>query len=1195
MANMTSQQPKQLVVEIHLDKYRDIHVILRGLSNEFKKEAGMEFRWDANRDPSQKLVLSAEFNTPNSRSFNGRLILAYPERTFSGTFDYSPGEPVSMGHARLGWSSSEAIELKYENGHRFGNDTDLWLKVQLTTPFDGWKKNNLDTGLYYYKNLLLANSSMIWAEDQNLSLEVMGDYEIQDPIFSCEIKTALNSTIEDVPTVSLHLKHRHDNKRIDTDATIKHSAINEIPQTFSLKSGWQFDINHGYYNVSGSLGFRSPFEGYTTGALVTKFSLSDKKMLKGAADFDLEEKKFTLTVEGHIRKLTDNMLQMNITTPIEKFRTIVGRFGINERDRHAVAEVRAPNGALGVEILFNIISSSNFDIRFLLATPFEAFEKIMLIGVINNEKIDFRGGWNEVNLGFVGVWRLVSFTDFEYSYKLYTPLENFEDNGVVIKFVKKEEVDLELTLKLAKYKLGVILTAKPKPKLVKQLRLINTHEIIDKLFPEEDDDDEEEEEEVDEPRGSQEQDEDDEELLNFMAYMELDTIVYPTLKGTLDFEEVEDTYFSFGTLILPQGMIEIRDRFYFPDYFTMKNTLRITTPFQLVKEIRSKYELKTDLSRKYVIGINLNFLNRTNWVETGVRVNYTTGTDKHELKTHDCQLEIKTPLKLMPFLNIRGSIELEDNIYRGNLTGITKTTRAQIFGALESDDTYIDAVLGFSLQAPVVPQYDCKVFFKRDLSEFDNSFELGIEVADQGDKDFVLAEGTWSKDKPHYLSASGKVKTTLLLVKEVHGMVLITRSPNPQAQLKFGYRDFEGNTKEFKAKASRKLENVDLELQSPIDGFQNLSIHGVLMPNYGHGPNQVKGNMYLNSLAYNIEGQITLVNDIPMHISVVLHPVEVGAKNGSLTYTVNQVDGNYGYTFQGRIARDAKYVQVGGGISHYSNFNWAYVVSVISSEPQIGRLALNCTMSPDESGRLNAVFDMTSPWKHLGMEFIKIQSSGKISADKGDFTTNYEIPSVKGYWHTHWSWLILEDMVIMFENRAQSTNGKPRLLRTSLKYVNPQKNFQQLNLGAELNLDDVWKLQTNGSLNFITAGDITFLTSVYLPKPVGDVHRLSARYRGNAGAQEPIDISYEAKYEAEEAKTRLASRGQYRNTADLQGLFRFEWGPDMRHDAIEANLQMLRKRTKKEFAARVATPYHLEDSVKASGSYDYQDIYHMLA
>lgn len=545
--------------------------------------------------------------------YDGEFLVTYPERTFSGTFDLNIIGPVYKGKSRLAWSSTEAVDFKFEAGKKLGEAKDVWLIAQVDTPFVGWSTNSLSSGLYYMNNLLMVNGSVFWAEIQHVGFEVMGDYETKDPKFSCEFKAGINSTIADVPTVGAHFVHLHDNHRMDSNVTVKYLIVNNTVQTFSIKSGWRLDVSSNYRNMSGSIALRSPFDGYKSGALVTKFSLSDNKQLWGAADLDLEEKKFTLTLAGHIKKLTDNMLVMNLTTPIERFRHIVGRFGINDRDKHLVAEIRAPLSALGVEILFKVVSSSEFDVKFNLETPLEAFAKVLAVGKLNPDSVDFRGGWNKVVLGFVGVWRMQNITDFEYSYKVFTPLENFEVNGAVAKFVKKENFDMEMSGQLSKYKIGFKINSKNKSKMVKELKL---QKALGLIKSEEDDDDqkkiagesdEEEEEELD--------DEAYDDLINFSASIELDTLVWPTLKGNLDVEELDDIYIAYGTVILPQGLIELRNRLIFPDYFNVKNTLSILTPFPYMKEIKSIYKHSVEINSMYISGIEFSVLNNTKLIE----------------------------------------------------------------------------------------------------------------------------------------------------------------------------------------------------------------------------------------------------------------------------------------------------------------------------------------------------------------------------------------------------------------------------------------------------------------------------------------------------------------------------------------------------------------------------------------------------
>ena len=36
-------------------RLRDIHLLIKGLNNQSEKEIALELKWDANRDPSQKV------------------------------------------------------------------------------------------------------------------------------------------------------------------------------------------------------------------------------------------------------------------------------------------------------------------------------------------------------------------------------------------------------------------------------------------------------------------------------------------------------------------------------------------------------------------------------------------------------------------------------------------------------------------------------------------------------------------------------------------------------------------------------------------------------------------------------------------------------------------------------------------------------------------------------------------------------------------------------------------------------------------------------------------------------------------------------------------------------------------------------------------------------------------------------------
>lgn len=135
--------------------------------------------------------------------------------------------------------------------------------------------------------------------------------------------------------------------------------------------------------------------------------------------------------------------------------------------------------------------------------------------------------------------------------------------------------------------MGIVINAKPKPKLIRQLGLKRTHELLNNLLDDDDifknHDNGHEDEDNDGDHYDNDYDDED-ELLNFIGNMELYTLLWPTIIGALDVDEIDDTYLAFGTLILPQGTVELRDQFFYPVSKFLQNfiDLKMETIFKYI-------------------------------------------------------------------------------------------------------------------------------------------------------------------------------------------------------------------------------------------------------------------------------------------------------------------------------------------------------------------------------------------------------------------------------------------------------------------------------------------------------------------------------------------------------------------------------------------------------------------------------------
>lgn len=407
---------------------------------------------------------------------------------------------------------------------------------------------------------------------------------------------------------------------------------------------------------------------------MAQFSLSEQRAVSGAASLNFDLREFTLIMDGYVKKFTDNMLTINITTPLEKFPTINARFGLNEKKRHAVAEVRAPTAALGVEALADIKNLLNFDVKLSLATPIESFQQAAVFAQFNPERVDMRGLWNNATLGFTGVWHMQNLTDFEYSYMVFTPLAGFEKSGFIAQLLKRDEFVFQLHGKFSDYKVGVKINGKPKSELINQLG--NSKMELEMLY------------DADFKPANAEMDykpDPDEEYFSYFTDFELDTLVWPTIVGTVDIQEIIDFYLVVGHVHLPQGKLEFKDRLHFPDYLNVHNLLTVSTPFSVAKEVKSIVEYHIDLHFNAFyerVKFTLND-DKDQLRELGFELNYTKLQDNVKPKAHDVQLKLITPYELLHEIDIHGRLELDDNAYKGNITSITAHTHLSMAASVE--------------------------------------------------------------------------------------------------------------------------------------------------------------------------------------------------------------------------------------------------------------------------------------------------------------------------------------------------------------------------------------------------------------------------------------------------------------------------------------------------------------------------------
>lgn len=154
----------------------------------------------------------------------------------------------------------------------------------------------------------------------------------------------------------------------------------------AVNSFWQVDSDENYQNLTGTVYTRTPFNGLSNGALVSKIMLKNNKYLRGVADLDVNHKKVSINMEGNFHKITDCLLIVNATSLDDHYQM---KFLISTEQRHFAAMLTYPNGNLGTEILLSLTSIVNFDVKLQLATPIEFLQNVLIVAKLKPDQVKF--------------------------------------------------------------------------------------------------------------------------------------------------------------------------------------------------------------------------------------------------------------------------------------------------------------------------------------------------------------------------------------------------------------------------------------------------------------------------------------------------------------------------------------------------------------------------------------------------------------------------------------------------------------------------------------------------------------------------------------------------------------------------------------------------------------------------------------
>ncbi|XP_053973970.1 uncharacterized protein LOC128873939 [Hylaeus volcanicus] len=1126
---------REIRMEMHMDKWRDIHLALTGINEKNRKEFGAEVKWDANRDPALKAVIFLELDRVvvseiedhlPEKNLSAVVTLAYPGRLITGSCRVaSKGSYNYILDAAVDWNPNKAIKLFVATEY----DVQPWVKSvkvesQFLTPFDYWRKTALIAKYLQERNRIRLSAGAHWKDSEHLLVKFDGSMYDHEKMKEWKANCGVTSSVHSISWTTVNVTHKIiESETADTRLLIKYNP-DKVIEAWSI---WYLDKEHdNVFNITGNLHLESAVTSYRKSDMRCQLQiLSDWKFL-GAANLDLDKRTYTAKLLGDLRRFKESTVQFNVTTPLEKFSYVRGRFGLSESNRHMVAEVVVPSGPIGFEVLCQFLTAEyNFNVKLMLATPLELLQRTLLVAKLNNREADFRVAYNKMLAGFQGVWHYRSITDLHYSYLLFTPVRGLEEIGAVAKLFasnaedQKWDVDTEFTIRLADVKFGAKVKAGPKPPPV-NIPIKAPTEVAGNSTSE--DEDYVEFEDDQEERSS--------------SYWHGEVEIYPAIMepilGELDIDNDGPQYKIYGTARYFQGKIVLDDTFFIEDLFNMKNELNLITPFKLFNELVCLNVFVVDMEKiDYVMQFAVNVRQNKTWIETGLDVNYVCSeSETDDSQTHFVKLNVKTPLTFLKFLNTSTTMNVDENFYKATVGIRAPDCAIDVVGSLKTEEAIADAIVETKIDTPMLQLPKSVITVRRNFTTAEKYVKITGEIAEPVSKSVSLQSIWFLTDDQ--MKTTVVLKTWIESLESIEADVAYTNAiaANDSARLAIYVKHLEDRV--YKLLGNYNAGAVVGKLYTP----------SLSEPHY-----EFQGDVKkLNDTLYNLEGELTnAATKVTRKVSATIicskDTVNLMAKSKTATdvddFVLNLKREKYG--INATLVSGSLNSTLDANMINSLNWDLRARAETLEKSGKRNKVQLTAFMNVQVNGNATLYVRAETPLKDI--RNLTLSGNMMLTNDSGEVRVRNRLNEDTRHATVQWKLVYMMDMfgriLIGYETKDLGT----RDVDTRLFFKNPRRAFRNVDVGFDVDVDrEKWKFAANATIGFRNHENIDGVFIVRLPPPDNDDHRFLISYHANGGVK---DTSYVIGYNTVHAKTNYASDGSiHMGPRDINGHLRASWG-----------------------------------------------------
>ncbi|XP_011308401.1 uncharacterized protein Apoltp isoform X2 [Fopius arisanus] len=1119
----------EIRMEIHLDRWRDVHLVLTGINQETNKEFGVEVRWDANRDPDLKfaalLRLAKQYEdlgVSYSRNLTAFAMVTYPGRLFttSGLLAMINGNNYIID-GKIVWDPESIIQL----GIDIDFDPENWRKSakfdgQVLTPFEGWRKTSLNSRYNWTEKTIAMNCDAHWQDNEKVLVHLLASYEPLEGGDEYKADCGLISTIHNIGWMTANVTHKlwrtSQTSNMDSTILLRYNPDNVV----DVKSNWSIEgpSNIGdNITVTGNLQFASPIVNYKNGNIKCQLRWEPNWKFGGASSAEIDLRKYTGILRGDLARIKESMIEFNLTSPLEKYRLVTGRFGISERNRHVVAEVVSPSGPIGIEALCQLFTTTNndFNVVMKVSTPIELLQRFWIIAKMARTEADFRLAYNNITAGFQAVWHYNNITDFHYSYIIFTPIHGLHESGIVAKLIvpglngqtsKKYAIDTEFSVRIVERKVGLRAISGPRI-TARGMELLTDPEADDAH-------------------------KDD---FSWHGDAEVHLAVISPITGTLDVDKDGVVYQAAGILGIPNGVIILNDKFTFEDVFDMRNILEVTTPFLWASRISYTYIFKVDMENSvYYMDTQLNVnrvlsINSSYWIETGLTGNYSYAEgDEDDSQNHRLELILKTPLESLKRIDAVGTYEHDENIFRSSIKVRTNESSAHFSSSLEMEENFSDGTFTLGVISPILEIPTTKITVKKDFTEKEKRIEAGIEM-EEVKRAPCRVQLAWDITSNHQAMVFVGLETWVESLPSAEFLVEYSNSLAQNKSLRVNTTLKHYPQSEYKVAAVYEpTGHVQINLDGPED--MEYKFDGVVDQS-----NKITGELrnVKTAVIYRVNGQWNFErgqdNIVTMDTGILLSNDKGEEHHVALTLVREKAGLKFIVT--------SDRVNAESSLAYINAFNWN--ISITTSYPRIQssrngemiRYNLQAHSNVQTNGETSLYFRGDTPLR--GLESLETSANLLLGSDNGDARIVHQLNDDRYQLDCAWKLAYMIDMLFRVNGLA---NDRKAGIEVFLR-----KATTNLNTGFDVNVDgDRWRCATNATVSYRDSENLDGIISVKLPPPDDDNHQILVSYHANGGLR---DAKYVVGYTATRAKANYATDGSILfGERNIDGHLRLTWG-----------------------------------------------------